>query len=54
MLSHTFEQVEWISPHTYVNDHADETRAFLAAPDLMDDFIEEVTSIADAVAARRR
>ena len=30
------------------------TAAFLASPDLMDNFIEEVVAIADAVAARRR
>ena len=31
-----------------------DTAAFLASPDLMDSFIEEVVAIADAVAARRR
>ena len=54
VLQHTFDQVEWISLHTYLNNYADDTPAFLASPDLMDDFIEEVVAIADAVAARRR
>jgi len=31
-----------------------DTEAFLASPDLMDSFIDEVVAIADAVAARRR
>ena len=54
VLQHTFDQVEWISLHTYLNNYADDTAAFLASPDLMDAFIEEVVAIADAVAARRR
>ena len=54
VLSHTFAQVEWISLHTYLNNYADDTAAFLASPDLMDSFIEEVVAIADAVAARRK
>jgi len=53
VLEHTFEHVEYISLHTYLNNYADDTPAFLASPDLMDQFIEEVVSIADAVAARR-
>lgn len=54
VLEHCFEQVDYISLHTYLNDYAQDTRAFLASPDLMDAFIEEVVAIADAVAARRR
>ena len=54
VLEHTFDHVEWLSLHTYLNNYADDTPAFLASPDLMDDFIEEVAAIADAVAARRR
>jgi alpha-N-arabinofuranosidase len=53
VLEHTFEHVEYISLHTYLNNYADDTAAFLASPDLMDNFIEEVVAIADAVAARR-
>ena len=52
VLQHTFPHVEWISLHTYVNNYAGDTPAMLASPDLMDDFIEEVVSIADSVAAR--
>lgn len=53
VLEHTFDHVEWISLHTYLNNYADDTAAFLASPDLMDEFIEEVVAIADSVAARR-
>ena len=54
VLEHTFEHVEFISLHTYLNNFADDAAAFLASPDLIDSFIEEVVAIADAVAARRR
>jgi alpha-N-arabinofuranosidase len=54
VLEHTFDHVEYISLHTYLNNYAGDAAAFLASPDLMDDFIEEVVAIADAVAARRR
>jgi len=54
VLEHTFEHVEYISLHTYLNNYARDTPAFLASPDLMDSFIDEVAAIADAVAARRR
>ena len=54
VLQHTFAQVEWISLHTYLNNYADDTAAFLASPDLMDSFIEEVVAIADAVSARHK
>ena len=51
-LQHTFEHVEYISLHTYINNYAGDTPALLASPDLMDSFIEEVVAIADSVAAR--
>jgi alpha-N-arabinofuranosidase len=54
VLEHTFDHVEYISLHTYLNNYADDAPAFLASPDLMDNFIEEVVAIADSVAARRR
>jgi alpha-L-arabinofuranosidase len=54
VLEHCFDHVEWISLHTYLNNYADDTPAFLASSDAMDSFIEEVVAIADAVAARRR
>ena len=54
VLEHTFEHADYISLHTYLNNYAGDTAAFLAAPDLMDQFIEEVVAVADGVAARRR
>ena len=54
VLEHTFDHVEFISLHTYLNNYAGDTAAFLASSDLMDSFIDEVAAIADAVAAHRR
>jgi alpha-N-arabinofuranosidase len=54
VLEHCFDYVGYISLHTYLNNYAGDTAAFLASPDLMDSFIDEVVAIADAVAARRR
>ena len=54
VLEHCFDHVDYISLHTYLNDYAEDTPAFLASVDLMDSFIEEVVAIADAVAAKRR
>src|SRR5215471_18743565 len=54
VLQHTFDHVEYISLHTYLNNYDQDTPAFLASVDLMDSFIDEVVAIADAVAARRR
>ena len=53
VLQHTFDHVEFISLHTYINNYAGDTAAMIASPDLMDSFIEEVIAIADSVAARR-
>ncbi|RUT28285.1 alpha-N-arabinofuranosidase [Arsenicitalea aurantiaca] len=50
VLRHTFHQIDFISLHTYLNDQARDTPAFLASSDAMDDFIEEVIGIADEVA----
>jgi alpha-N-arabinofuranosidase len=54
VIDHTFEHAEYISLHTYLNNFNGDTAGFLASPDLMDAFIDEVVAIADAVAARRR
>jgi alpha-N-arabinofuranosidase len=54
VLEHSFDHVDFISLHTYLNDYAGDTAAFLASPDLMDSFIEEVVDIADAVAEGRK
>jgi alpha-L-arabinofuranosidase len=51
VLQHTFEHVDYISLHTYLNDYARDSAAFLASSDLMDEFIDDVVAIADSVAA---
>lgn len=53
VLQHSFEHVEYISLHTYINNYAGDTAAMIASPDLMDTFIEEVVAIADSVSARK-
>lgn len=45
VLQHTFEHVEYIWLHTCINDYAQDTAALLAAPDLMDTFIEGVAAM---------
>ncbi len=52
VLQHTFQHVEYVSLHTYINNYTGDAPAMLAAPDLMDSFIEEVVAICDSVAAR--
>ncbi|WP_342363665.1 alpha-N-arabinofuranosidase [Terrarubrum flagellatum] len=54
VLEHVFDHADFISLHTYLNNYKGDTESFLACPDLMDAFIEEVVAIADSVAARRR
>lgn len=54
VLQHTFDLVDYLSIHTYYGNTDDNTPRFLAEPDAMDAFIEEVIVACDAVAARRR
>ncbi|MDB5947327.1 MAG: alpha-N-arabinofuranosidase [Ramlibacter sp.] len=53
VLEHCFEHVDFISLHTYLNNYAGDTPAFLASSDAMDGCIDEVIAIADAAAARK-
>jgi len=54
VLKHAFDHVDHIAIHTYLNNWKDDALAFLASPDFVDAFIEEVVAIADAAAAKRR
>jgi alpha-N-arabinofuranosidase len=54
VLDHCFEDVDFISIHTYFRDWVDNTQHYLTCMEAMDSFIKEVASIADAVAAKRR
>ena len=54
VLDRCFDHVDFISLHTYFMNPHDDTEEFLGNIDLLDSFIKEVVSIADAVAATRR
>jgi alpha-N-arabinofuranosidase len=54
VLDHCFDHVDFISLHTYFTNPHDSTEEFLGNIELLDYFIKEVASIADAVAATRR
>jgi alpha-N-arabinofuranosidase len=54
VLEHCFDQVDFISLHTYFRNDADELSEYFGVIELMDAFIKEVVAIADAVAAKRR
>ncbi|MCC7491948.1 MAG: alpha-N-arabinofuranosidase [Fimbriimonadaceae bacterium] len=54
VLDHTFDQVEYVSIHTYLGNQAGDTASFLAKPDAMGRFIDEVVATVDHVAACRR
>ena len=54
VLKHAFDYVDHIAIHTYLNNWKDDALAYLATPDFVDAFIEEVVAIADAAAAKRR
>ncbi len=54
MLDHCFEQVDFVSLHTYFRNDADDIKEYFGVIELMDAFIKEVVAICDAVAAKRR
>jgi alpha-N-arabinofuranosidase len=54
VLDLTFDHVEYVSIHTYYGNSPNDTPSFLAKPDEMGDFIEEVAACCDYVAAKRR
>ncbi len=54
VLEHTFDDVEFISLHTYFTNPHGTTEEFFGNIERMDSFIKEVVAVADAVAARRR
>lgn len=53
VLEHTYEQVEYISLHTYYGNHNNDTPNFLASSMDMDAFIKSVVSICDYVKAKK-
>lgn len=54
VLDQSFDEVDYISLHTYFMNPHDATEEFLGNIELLEFFIKEVVSIADAVAATRR
>jgi len=54
VLDHCFDEVDFISLHTYFRNDEDDMREYFGVIELMDTFIREVVAIADAVAAKRR
>lgn len=54
VLEHCFDQVDYISLHSYFEERDEELPAFLASSLDMDLFIEEVVATVDHVAARKR
>ncbi|MGM7679431.1 arabinosylfuranosidase ArfA [Microbacterium sp. A94] len=54
VLEHTFDDVDFISCHSYYQEHSGDAQEFLASGVDMATFIEEVVAIADSVAATRK
>ncbi|HWJ71533.1 MAG TPA: alpha-N-arabinofuranosidase [Kaistia sp.] len=54
VLEHCYDEVDFISLHTYFNNNADSTAEYFGVIELMDAFIKEVVAICDAVGAKRR
>lgn len=49
VLDHTFNHVDYLSIHTYYGNADNDTPNFLAKPDSMSEFIEEVVALCDRV-----
>lgn len=54
VLDHCFDEVDFISLHTYFKNERDDIKEYFAVIDDLDAFIREVAAICDAVAAKRR
>jgi len=53
VLDHCFDEVDFISLHTYFENKLDATEEFFGNIDVMDLFIKEIVAVADGVAARK-
>jgi alpha-N-arabinofuranosidase len=53
VLSHAYDEVDYISLHAYYQEHDGDAVSFLASANDMDYFIESVIATADAVKAKR-
>ena len=54
VLEHTFEQINYISVHHYLNNIEGDSEQFLAKIDKIDAFLEEVVATCDYVAAKKK
>ena len=54
VLDHCFEQVDFLSLHSYFMNPHDSTEEYFGNIELTDNFIKQTVAIADAVAARKR
>jgi alpha-N-arabinofuranosidase len=54
VLSHAYDEVDYISLHAYYQEHDGDALSFLASANDMDYFIESVISTVDAVKAKRQ
>ncbi len=54
VLEHTFDDVDYISCHSYYQEHGGDAQEFLASGVDMARFIESVVAIADSVAATKK
>jgi alpha-N-arabinofuranosidase len=53
-LNQCYENVEYVSLHTYYNNREKDLGSFLAEPDNMGDFIQEAIALCDAVKATKK
>jgi alpha-N-arabinofuranosidase len=54
VLDHCYDEVDFISLHTYFRNDDDQISEYFGVIELMDSFIKEVAAICDAVGAKRR
>ncbi|WP_445682460.1 arabinosylfuranosidase ArfA [Radicibacter daui] len=54
VLDHCFDDVDFISLHTYFTNPHDATEEYLGNIEMLDTYIKDVVAICDAVAAKRR
>ena len=54
VLEHCYDEVDFISLHTYFRNDDDQISEYFGVIELMDAFIKEVAAICDAVGAKRR
>jgi len=53
VLEHCYDEVDFLSLHTYFENKRDSTGEFLGNIEVMDLFIKEIAAVADAVGARK-